>query len=430
MRVVLALGVGLGLGWMAAHLVGPERTGHQPGVIDASPPSPEDAAPAPGLAVSTKERAVGKGSAMLSAGPQVIDDAPSGAVRSAQRPAGIPAAHRGTPELWLRGLRTALKAGDAERALYYRAALVALGGEAWDALEEVARNIREDGELRAHALLALQACDAGRAGALAMQLFSRTDEPQLVAAALETIAASAPKSLPRAIRELAEDPEAPLQHRVHAVAASLSAESEAARDLLLSWIGSSDARNANTVEEVLRTLRLPALRPVIQARVRASSDADQTYYLHRLAALKGASHDEHQLLGEPDSPLAVDSPAAWASRHAEEGFVTVEAEFEAAVRPEAVRICQSFNPGAIVKIEGRGRSGAWLVLWAGATGSGDKHWFAPELSDPGVSIDTVRLTLDTNLVRGWNELDAVEVIGDGRRQWAVRARSSSCWARR
>jgi hypothetical protein len=41
----------------------------------------------------------------------------------------------------------------------------------------------------------------------------------------------------------------------------------------------------------------------------------------------------------------------------------------------------------------------------------------------------VRVYLDTAKVPGWNEIDAVELIGrDGTRQWAVSATASSTYA--
>ena len=35
------------------------------------------------------------------------------------------------------------------------------------------------------------------------------------------------------------------------------------------------------------------------------------------------------------------------------------------------------------------------------------------------------MTLDTNRAPGWNEIDAVELLGPGGRQWASDARASS-----
>jgi hypothetical protein len=45
---------------------------------------------------------------------------------------------------------------------------------------------------------------------------------------------------------------------------------------------------------------------------------------------------------------------------------------------------------------------------------------------PGVRSDQIKVYLDTARVPGWNEIDAVELIGaDGTRQWASGSSASS-----
>ena len=46
-----------------------------------------------------------------------------------------------------------------------------------------------------------------------------------------------------------------------------------------------------------------------------------------------------------------------------------------------------------------------------------------------VTARAVKVYLDTRRVPGWNEIDAVEMVGrDGQRQWASQARASSSFA--
>jgi hypothetical protein len=46
-----------------------------------------------------------------------------------------------------------------------------------------------------------------------------------------------------------------------------------------------------------------------------------------------------------------------------------------------------------------------------------------------VLANSIKVYLDTARVPGWNEVDAVELIGkDGSRQWAKRASASSTYA--
>ncbi|MDJ0973020.1 MAG: hypothetical protein QNJ98_00995, partial [Planctomycetota bacterium] len=153
--------------------------------------------------------------------------------------------------------------------------------------------------------------------------------------------------------------------------------------------------------------------------------------LQALARMKGPGWGDAQMTGEPDTPVGGDNQTAWASLKAQEGMVWVELDFPVDVVPEQVRVHETFNAGAIVKVEVRMSGGDYVTLWKGeARAAGTPRWFAPPLESLAERIRTVRLTLDTNKVNGWNEIDAVELVGDGRRQWASAARSSSCYARR
>jgi len=47
----------------------------------------------------------------------------------------------------------------------------------------------------------------------------------------------------------------------------------------------------------------------------------------------------------------------------------------------------------------------------------------------GVQANQIKVYLDRRRVPGWNEIDAVELIGrDGSRQWATSAMASSSYA--
>jgi F-box/leucine-rich repeat protein 4 len=110
------------------------------------------------------------------------------------------------------------------------------------------------------------------------------------------------------------------------------------------------------------------------------------------------------------------------------GTVFVEVDFAAAVRPDAVQVYESFNPGAIARVEARAPDGTWVVLWEGVA----RQAPAPAVFDPPLAswphpVRTLRLVLDTDRVAGWNEVDAVALVGDGRRQWASGARASSTY---
>lgn len=132
--------------------------------------------------------------------------------------------------------------------------------------------------------------------------------------------------------------------------------------------------------------------------------------------------------GAPNCPKAGDSQRAWATKAANAGEEWLELDYATAVPVQKVIVHQNDNPGAIVRVEARNGDEV-VVLWKGTS---------PKLTAPAkqafkstvkTTTQTLRIVLDTRKVPGWNEIDAVELIGrDGSRQWATAARASSTYA--
>lgn len=120
-----------------------------------------------------------------------------------------------------------------------------------------------------------------------------------------------------------------------------------------------------------------------------------------------------QATGEPNTPLAGDYPTAWASKEADGGDETLELSYEALVAPVAIHIYESNAPGAVVKIEAfNAESEEWALLWEGNEPTdAPSRIFSPELASTDFATDRIRLTLDSANVMGWNEIDAVELVG-------------------
>lgn len=137
-----------------------------------------------------------------------------------------------------------------------------------------------------------------------------------------------------------------------------------------------------------------------------------------------------QAVGAPDTAQAGDRPTAWASLEPDGGMEWLQTQYAQPVEVAQVRVRETYNPGAVVKITGVTQAGAEVVLWQG------NEPILPAPADqvfnvrPGVVVDRVRVHLDTGKVPGWNEIDAVELVGkDGTRQWANDATASSTYAR-
>jgi hypothetical protein len=95
-----------------------------------------------------------------------------------------------------------------------------------------------------------------------------------------------------------------------------------------------------------------------------------------------------------------------------------------------VRIRETYNPGAVTKVVGL-VDGREQVLWEGteATAAAPREFVVRPAAK--VTARSIVVYLETSRVPGWNEIDAVELIGkDGSHQWAQSATASSSFADR
>ena len=137
---------------------------------------------------------------------------------------------------------------------------------------------------------------------------------------------------------------------------------------------------------------------------------------------------EEQIVGPPDTATASDARTAWAPREPDAGPEWLQVEFENAVDVAEVRIRETYNPGAISKVTGI-VNGQEVALWEGtATGGTAPRDFVVPVQGH-LQATSVVVHLDTARVPGWNEIDAVELVGkDGSRQWARSASASTSYA--
>jgi hypothetical protein len=137
-----------------------------------------------------------------------------------------------------------------------------------------------------------------------------------------------------------------------------------------------------------------------------------------------------QATGAPDTNVAGDYQTAWASKTPDGEDEWLMLEYAAPVLVKEVRVHESYNPGAVVRLTGFGLDGSEVELWRGKDPSAGK--------DQGTSVLTVKkpmltnrvkLYLDSKAVTGWNEIDAVGIKDDrGKLHWAAHAAASSTFA--
>lgn len=123
-----------------------------------------------------------------------------------------------------------------------------------------------------------------------------------------------------------------------------------------------------------------------------------------------------QATGAPDVKVAGDAPEAWCPGARDDGFATLELEFATAAAATGVRVRQNVGPGAIHKVEAIAPDGSVHLWWQGRDpflpgATRDFAWFVVRVPATAYAVARVRLTLDLAAVAGWNQIDAVQLVG-------------------
>ena len=135
--------------------------------------------------------------------------------------------------------------------------------------------------------------------------------------------------------------------------------------------------------------------------------------------------------GAPDTPAAGDQDTAWATREQDAKGEWLLLEYSTPVRVTSIEVHENFNPGAVVAVAILTPQGEELELWR------NHDVKAPpdaarilQIDIPlGFEVERVKLTLASEAIVGWNEIDAVGLRDDkGKVHWADRATASSTYA--
>lgn len=138
-----------------------------------------------------------------------------------------------------------------------------------------------------------------------------------------------------------------------------------------------------------------------------------------------------QMIGAPDTDLAGDYPTAWASLDPDGGPEWVVLDYPKEVEVGQVRVRETLGPGAIFMVSAILADGSEKILWHGTEPAAEAPVEMEFNPSSQVRSRRIRVQLDTSKVSGWNEIDAVELVGtDGTRQWASGAWASSTYADR
>lgn len=136
-----------------------------------------------------------------------------------------------------------------------------------------------------------------------------------------------------------------------------------------------------------------------------------------------------QATGPPNTTSAGDQPTAWASKTPDGQEEWLELIYEQTVRPYAVEIHETYNPGSVTKVTSFDRTGNEVILWQGVdpTAATERSGVSTITVKNSVATNRIRIYLDSQKFSGWNEIDAVGLRHGffGSVIWASRTTASS-----
>jgi hypothetical protein len=123
------------------------------------------------------------------------------------------------------------------------------------------------------------------------------------------------------------------------------------------------------------------------------------------------AYSGNQATGAPNVERYGDDGKAWAPKSPDGGIEWLDLTFPKPVFATEVRIRESCGSGAVIKVETFDDKGAPHVVWAGNDPTKELNYFLVKFDKATYKTDRVKVTLATNVVPGWNEIDAVQLVG-------------------
>jgi len=118
-----------------------------------------------------------------------------------------------------------------------------------------------------------------------------------------------------------------------------------------------------------------------------------------------------QATGAPNVEHYGDDGRAWAPKTADGGIEWLDLTYAKPVNASEVRIRESCGSGAVVRLEIFDDQGNSHKVWQGDDPTKELNYFILKFPATSYKTNHLRITLATNAVPGWNEIDAVQLIG-------------------
>jgi|ERR1700674_4530044 hypothetical protein len=119
----------------------------------------------------------------------------------------------------------------------------------------------------------------------------------------------------------------------------------------------------------------------------------------------------NQATGAPNVQKYGDDGNAWTSKTPDSGIEWLDLKYPKLVHAEEVRVRESCGSGAVIKVEVFDEQGGGHSVWAGNDPTTELNYLIVKFPKTTFKTDHVKVTLATNVVAGWNEIDAVQLVG-------------------
>jgi hypothetical protein len=119
----------------------------------------------------------------------------------------------------------------------------------------------------------------------------------------------------------------------------------------------------------------------------------------------------NQATGLPNVDKYGDDGKAWTSKTPDAGIEWLDLKYPKAVHATEARIRESCGSGAIIKVELFDESGTSHVVWAGNDPTTGLNYLMVKFAKTPFKSDHMKITLATNVIPGWNEIDAAQLVG-------------------
>jgi hypothetical protein len=123
------------------------------------------------------------------------------------------------------------------------------------------------------------------------------------------------------------------------------------------------------------------------------------------------SWSANQVTGAPNVEKYGDDGQAWAPKQKDAGIEWLDLKYPKPVYATEVRVRESFGSGAVVRVELFDDKGDSHLVWGGNDPTRDLNYMLVKFPKTAYKTDHVKITLATNVVPGWNEIDAVQLVG-------------------